>query len=398
MLKGSARSIESVNVFKALKNCSQYIEEFGGHAQAAGINIRFENFDKLEQALNEEIASQYNREDFEQKIYISEEITQPFSEKFAKELIQMEPYGVGHRRPLFSISAGVCNARPTKAQSPHINVRSEYIDLMYFSGLKHLKIIESDVRKKIVFDVGISRFKGREYVKGYIRDFIYDGKTGRRVAESIFSNAIYRSYAEKIDVDVTACNTQKIQEIITQKDSECPYGLCLIASDRRTLRFYENLEKFGCDLFYPSSRNLANALIISPAPDADLSGFKDVVFLDTPSDFNVKALEGKQVYVNEEICGYKMFEGLDTARESLLEIFSALRREIHSLNGATAEELAISCDGLGFDLREFIFALSVFEELGLISFEDGKFTVYRGVKAELTDSSIYRKICNLQEV
>ena len=398
MLKGSARSIESVNVFKALKNCSQYIEEFGGHAQAAGINIRFENFDKLEQALNEEIASQYNREDFEQKIYISEEITQPFSEKFAKELIQMEPYGVGHRRPLFSISAGVCNARPTKAQSPHINVRSEYIDLMYFSGLKHLKIIESDVRKKIVFDVGISRFKGREYVKGYIRDFIYDGKTGRRVAESIFSNAISRSYAEKIDVDVTACNTQKIQEIITQKDSECPYGLCLIASDRRTLRFYENLEKFGCDLFYPSSRNLANALIISPAPDADLSGFKDVVFLDTPSDFNVKALEGKQVYVNEEICGYKMFEGLDTARESLLEIFSALRREIHSLNGATAEELAISCDGLGFDLREFIFALSVFEELGLISFEDGKFTVYRGVKAELTDSSIYRKICNLQEV
>ncbi len=398
MLKGSARSIESVNVFKALKNCSQYIEEFGGHAQAAGINIRFENFDKLEQALNEEIASQYNREDFEQKIYISEEITQPFSEKFAKELIQMEPYGVGHRRPLFSISAGVCNARPTKAQSPHINVRSEYIDLMYFSGLKHLKIIESDVRKKIVFDVGISRFKGREYVKGYIRDFIYDGKTGRRVAESIFSNAISRSYAEKIDVDVTACNTQKIQEIITQKDSECPYGLCLIASDRRTLRFYENLEKFGCDLFYPSSRNLANALIVSPAPDADLSGFKDVVFLDTPSDFNVKALEGKQVYVNEEICGYKMFEGLDTARESLLEIFSALRREIHSLNGATAEELAISCDALGFNLREFIFALSVFEELGLVSFEDGKFTVYRGVKAELTDSSIYRKICNLQEV
>ena len=398
MLKGSARSIENVNVFKALKNCSQYIEEFGGHAQAAGINIRFENFDKLEQALNEEIASQYNRDDFEQKIYVSEEITQSFPEKFAKELMQMEPYGVGHRRPLFSISAGACSARPTKAQSPHLNVRSEYIDLMYFSGLKHLKIIESDVRKKIIFDVGISKFKGREYVKGYVRDLIYDGKTGRRAAESIFANAIARSYATKIDVDMVGCNTQKIQELIAQKDKECPYGLCLIASDRRTLRFYENLEKFGCDLFYPSSRNLANALIVSPAPDADLSGFKDVIFLDTPADFNVQSLQGKQVYVNEDVCGYKMFEGLDTARESLLEIFSALRREITSLSGATAEELAISCDGLGFDLREFIFALSVFEELGLISFDDGKFTVYRGVKAELTDSSIYRKICNLQEV
>jgi ssDNA-specific exonuclease RecJ len=92
-----------------------------------------------------------------------------------------------------------------------------------------------------------------------------------------------------------------------------------------------------------------------------------------------------------------MFESLDTNRESLLEIFSALRREVNSLNGATAEELAFSCDALGFDKREFIFALSVFEELGLVSFTDGRLTVYRGVKAELMDSSIYRKVCLLQE-
>ena len=72
MLKGSARSIESVNVFNALKNCSQYIEEFGGHAQAAGINIRFENFDALEAALNAEIGSTYTPKEFEQTIPVSE--------------------------------------------------------------------------------------------------------------------------------------------------------------------------------------------------------------------------------------------------------------------------------------------------------------------------------------
>ena len=89
-------------------------------------------------------------------------------------------------------------------------------------------------------------------------------------------------------------------------------------------------------------------------------------------------------------------EGLDVARESLLTIFSALRREVNSLYGQTVEELAISCDGLGFDIMEFIFALSVFEELGLVAFEGGKLTVYRGVKAELSDSSIYRKVCLLK--
>ena len=90
------------------------------------------------------------------------------------------------------------------------------------------------------------------------------------------------------------------------KKEGCAYGLCLIASDRRTLKFYEGLEGLGCDLFYPSSRNLSNTLIISPAPDADLSGYRDFIFLDTPSDYNIPSLAGRQVFVNREICGYKM--------------------------------------------------------------------------------------------
>lgn len=397
MLKGSARSIESVNIFNALKNCSQYIEEFGGHAQAAGINIRFDQFEALEAALNEEIGSTYTSADFEQIIPVSEEITGHFPEKFARELAAMEPYGVGHRRPLFSISAGACTARPVKAMSPHLSVRSEFIELLYFSGLKNLKIIESDVKKHFIFEINLSKFRGREYIKGYVRDLLYDGRTGRATAESIFSNAIARFYAPAVEVEPVEMSTEETKALIAQKLAECPYGVCLIASDRRTLRFYEGLEGLGCDLFYPSSRNLANTLVVSPAADADLSGFRDFIFLDTPSDFHIEAIRGRQVFVNREICGYKMFETLDIARESLLEIFAALRREVNSLCGATVEELAFACDGLGFDKREFIFALNVFEELGLVAFGEGRLTVYRGVKAELGDSSIYRKVCLLQQ-
>ena len=280
--------------------------------------------------------------------------------------------------------------------SPHLSVKSDYIDLMYFSGAKNLKIIESDVKKNFIFEINLSKFKGREYIKGHVRDLLYDGRTGRNAAESIFANTIARSYTNKVSAEIEELSAEEIKALIAQKHQECPYGLCLIASDRRTLRCYEGLEKFGCDLFYPSSRNLANALVISPAPDADLSGFRDFIFLDVPLDFNVAALENRKVYVNRDVCGYQMFEGLDVARESLLEIFSALRREVNNLYGETVEELAASCNALGFDKMEFIFALSVFEELGLVAFENGRLTVYRGVKAELNDSSIYRKVCLLQ--
>ena len=398
MLKGSARSIDSVNIFNALKNCSQYIEEFGGHAQAAGVNIRFDKFDELERALNEEIGNTYTPEDFEQTIPICEEIAAPFPEKFARELVKMEPYGVGHRKPLFSISAGACTARTVKAMSPHLSVKSEFIELMYFSGAKNLKIIESDVQKHFVFEINLSRFKGREYIKGYVKDLLYDGRTGRETAESIFANEIARIGSEDVGVEKIELSTAAVKELIAAKKEECAYGLCLIASDRRTLRFYEGLEGFGCDLFYPSSRNLANELIISPSADADLSGYRDIVFLDNPADCNIFSLAGRQVFVNREICGYKMMEKLDVRRESLLDIYSSLRREVNSLNGNNAEELALACDGLGYDRKQFIFALRVFEELGLVAFADGRLIVYRGVKADLFDSPVYRRVCGLQEI
>ncbi len=397
MLKGSARSIESINIFTALKNCSAYIEEFGGHAQAAGVNVHIDNFDALENALNEEIGRTYCEDDFEQKVYISEEITDSFPEEFARELMAMEPYGVGHRRPLFVISAGACTARPIKAASPHLSVKSDYIDLTYFSGIKNLKIIESDVKKDIVFEVGVSHFKGRDYVKGVVRDLLYDGRTGKSASDGIFAGAIARFRSPSVEVAPKLLTTEETKALIKEKRESCPYGLCLIASDRRTLRMYEGLEELGCDLFYPSSRNVANTLIVAPSADAELSGFREFIFLDTPTDFHLQALAGKDVYVNGEICGYKMFDSVPVERERLLEIFSSLRRELHRLNGETVEELVSSCSALGYDRREFIFAVNVFEELGLVAFENGKLTVYRGVKAELTDSPVYRKVCLLQQ-
>ncbi len=397
MLKGSARSIDSVNIFTALKNCSAHIEEFGGHSQAAGVNVRLSQFEALENALDKEIGEAYTSEDFEQNIYISEEIDAPFPEKFARELTALEPYGVGHRRPLFSLSTGACLVRPLKAGSPHISVKSDYIELTYFSGVKHTKIIESDVKKQLVFEINVSRFKGREYIKGLVRDFIYDGRTGKSTAESILANALTRMRAPSVALQPNLLNTAEIRALIAKKIKECPYGLCMIASDRRTLKFYEELNGFNCDLFYPSSRNLSNALIVSPAPDADLSGYRDFIFLDTPADYNLPSITGGNVWCNEEICGFTMFESLDVSRQRLLEIFSALRQSVNALYGRTAEEIVCACDGLGFNRLEFIFALYVFEELGLVSFGEEKLTVYRGVKAELGNSFIYRQVCALQQ-
>ena len=65
--------------------------------------------------------------------------------------------------------------------------------------------------------------------------------------------------------------------------------------------------------------------------------------------------------------------------------------------GADAEQTAILSNGLGFSVEECMFALAVFEELGLIAYENERLIVYRGVHADLNDSALYRKVAALQK-
>lgn len=397
-LKGSARSIESVNIFDALKNCSEFIEEFGGHAQAAGVNITQENFDRLEAALNGYIKKTYTSEDFIPKLYVSEEITSEFSLKLAHELNALEPYGVGHRKPLFYLRAGRLPAKPIKPKSPHICIRNPFIELMYFNGAKQLKLIESDVKKLIVFEYNCSVFRGREYVKGFVREIVYDGKSSR-VPVWRFSTSVQRLCSEGggEDAERKYISEDELNGLIEQKRSDCDYGLCVVVSDPDTAEHFPSLAGLSFDLIYPSARNVANTVLVSPAADADLSDYRDVVFLDTPPDFHLIGLKGKECYVNRDRRGDLDFLKLDVSRDGLLKIFAVLRTNAGGMPGTNAEETAVACDGFGFSKEDFIFALTVFEQLGLISYERGMLEVYRGVHAELNNSPLYRKVVELQQ-
>ena len=395
MLKGSARSIESVNIFDALKNCSQFIEEFGGHAQAAGINVRAENFEALERALDEYIGKTYRREDFIPKIYISEEFSGGFPKKLAKELNALEPYGVGHRRPLFATTAQHMDARPVKPDSPHLAVAGEGMDFMYFGGAKHLKLLESDLKKTVVFECNLSRFRGKEYLKGFIRTVVYDGMSGEEAETEGFENALLALKAPR-KTQAQVEDTASLNAFIEQSRASCSYGLCAVASERRTLKKFPALRGLSVDVFEPSSASLCNTVLVAPLPDCDLSGYRDIVFLDTPAAVSVQTGEAK-LYRNGELCGYRAMNRLSLSREDLLGIFALLRKECDRVRGNTYAEAARSCGALGADEKQFIFALAVFEELGLIAFSDGRVKMIRGARADLGDSVVYSAVARLQQ-
>ncbi len=414
MLRGSARSVENVNIYNALRACSDLMEEFGGHAQAAGVNLKAENFAALEVALDKELGAHYSREDFIPRIPVAEEMTGAFSPKLVRELVAMEPYGVGHKKPLFSLTCTACNARAMKPGSPHLSMKNEYLDFMYFSGAKYLPVIDSDVKKTFVFELNVSEFRGREYVKGFIRDFVYDGRSGKNTDFAALSSAIDGFYGSASVTDSAAetngekqneggrgepkpLSGEEIRELIEKKRAESDWGLCLIASESSVLKKYPYLADMPCDLFYPSSRNVGNVLLLSPLADVDLSGFETIVYLDTPMAFAGAYGAGKKAYYNADVNGKELFENLRAERGTLVKMFMAIRSNAAALQGENARAMTEKCGALGFDKKEFLFAARVFEELGILDFSFGAPTLNQGAKTDLSKSALFEAVRKISE-
>lgn len=388
MLKGSARSVENVNVFEALKACSGYITEFGGHSQAAGVNITVENFEKLFTALDNYLTLNYSPQDFEPQIYISGSLKSGNSARFARELEMLEPFGVGNRRPLFTVEEGAAEVSRIKPLSPHLSIKNDNLEFMYFGGAKYEYILKSRAPKHLVFEYNVSRFRGKEYVKGFIRDVVPEASAGGFCAEEIAANNFVILGCPDVECEVIERTSNAIDE---KMSGGAGYGTLYIASDFSTLKRYKYAENYAVELFGLSSGNLADTILISPRKEVDLSGYKKIVFLDnSPLYKHIPSLSGKRIIACGDIRGDSFLKSVSAERERLLKIFSYVSASAAVLSGEDGASAALNCKA--FPPQEVAFALEVFRQLSLVSFENGKLTVHRGIKTELTNSPLYNLV------
>lgn len=392
MLKGSARSIEGVNIFDALKACSDFISEFGGHSQAAGVNVTEENFALLEGALNEYMERTYTAEDFIPTIYISGMLEGENVLRLSRELETFEPYGVGNKRPMFAAKAEECRPRAIKPFSPHLTFKCGGLEMMFFGGAKYSEILRSPAPKTLVFEYNVSRFRGREYVRGFVRDVIYSSESGGYAGEYIAANAVMRAALPQVSCSPVYKTAAEIDKIMEEDDGG--YGTLYIAEDYATLSKYKNAGRFFADTFNMSAKSLINTVLVAPRPDCDFSGYRRIIWLDKPLKITFPSAEGKEVIICSDIDGCAPLAGIESSRESLLKIFAFLSANSGSIEGVNAEEAAF---GLKTNCRvsELLFAIKVFEELGLVSFAEGRLVIYRGIKTDLKNSALYNTVANL---
>ena len=99
-IKGSARSIEKVNMKELLDKHAEDMIAYGGHAGAAGLSLKRTNLQKFREDLNEELADM----DFEpEELTYDLEIEEADVDAALKELDKYGPFGQGNPEPLFLI-------------------------------------------------------------------------------------------------------------------------------------------------------------------------------------------------------------------------------------------------------------------------------------------------------
>lgn len=112
---GSARSVRGFDVYNAITECSDLLEQFGGHTYAAGLTLKVENIPAFREKFEQVVSATITEEMLVPEIRIDAEIAlEEITPKFFRILQQFAPFGPKNMRPVF-LTSGVMNAGWSKA-------------------------------------------------------------------------------------------------------------------------------------------------------------------------------------------------------------------------------------------------------------------------------------------
>ncbi len=118
-MSGSARSIKGIDLFEILEQCSDLLEQFGGHTMAAGLSLKSVNFDAFRMRFDTVVKKQLNQVYPEAFIEYDARIRfDDITPKFYRVLKQFAPFGPGNMRPVF-MSEKITDARFTRSVGEH---------------------------------------------------------------------------------------------------------------------------------------------------------------------------------------------------------------------------------------------------------------------------------------
>lgn len=101
-IAGSCRSVIGFDLYEALSECSDLLDQFGGHKYAAGLTMQIENIKLFQDRFEQVVTRLIKPEMLTQEILIDTKLhLQDIDAKFHRILSQFEPFGPQNESPIF---------------------------------------------------------------------------------------------------------------------------------------------------------------------------------------------------------------------------------------------------------------------------------------------------------
>jgi len=124
---GSARSVPGFDVYEAIEECADLLDQFGGHTFAAGLTLRIENIPQFRQRFEEVVRRRIREEQLVPQIEIDLPIDLGAVDlKFYKILKQMAPFGPENMSPVFCTDDVYLHSGPFTMKEKHLKFQVQH--------------------------------------------------------------------------------------------------------------------------------------------------------------------------------------------------------------------------------------------------------------------------------
>ncbi|MFU8812175.1 MAG: single-stranded-DNA-specific exonuclease RecJ [Balneolaceae bacterium] len=177
-VKGSARSVKGFDIYEALKECSDLLEQFGGHEFAAGLTMDVENVKEFRERLDDIAQRRLAENDFMPELEVDGKLDlEKVNMRFWKLLTQFEPFGPGNLRPIF-VSEDICiEGVPSIVGNGHLKMRvrqssSEVFDAIGFNMHEYLPKLRNCTQDRIdvAYVLEENLWNGRRTIQMRLKD------------------------------------------------------------------------------------------------------------------------------------------------------------------------------------------------------------------------------------
>lgn len=179
-LKGTGRSIETVDLYEIMNRQNDLFERFGGHSGACGFTMIPEHLDELRKRLSDDIdvMSKENPGIFDSSVsYDLELMPEEADIKLAEELKALEPFGNSNEEPKFLIKGAVPKYVNFMGQEDqHVRFTSYFPGgrsikcVLFGEAQDHSALINSGCHVDVIGSLGINEWNGRKNAQMILDD------------------------------------------------------------------------------------------------------------------------------------------------------------------------------------------------------------------------------------